>query len=771
MNGDERQEQPGDAPATAAKPTPANPRHPPAWRRWLYRLLSLIVAPALFLLLLEAGLRLCGYGYPTDLFLATESDGQEAFVDNPHFGRRFFPPGLSRGLSPMVLPALKEDGTYRIFILGESAAMGYPDPSYHFGRILQTMLQDRYPETRFEVVNTGMVAINSHVILPIARECAKHQPDLIIVYMGNNEVVGPYGASGVLGSFNPSLNLIRASVGVKATRTGQLLANLAQLTSTSGPKAYSWGGMQMFAESKVPADDSRLPALYANFASNLQDICAAGRQTGAKILVCTVAANLKDSAPFASVPAPDLTSDQAAAWHKIYAEGVAWESARDHAQAVACYRRAAAVDDKFADLHYRLGRCLAALKKPEEAHRHFVLARDLDALRFRADSSINDSIRTTAKGRENEDIYLVDVERSFADASAQGIAGEDLFYEHVHLNFAGNYLLAGTVLDKMDRILPDSIRPRAERAPLLSVQECRERLPFTDWNLIQSLSQIVSMGLQPPFPNQLDHAERQERWRRQLEKLKARLDAARLEDAVAAYRRALERNPGDAVLHKDFAMLLWQQGNLAETAGQLQEAVKLVPHDHVQHCRLAEVLGQQGKLDEALARCREAVRLMPDDQQVHNVMGRLLTSAGKYDQAVASFQQALKLNPEWPLTHLNLGDALAGQKHYEQAAAAYEEALRLDPSYFSAHVQLGRLYGNLGRLDGALRHFRAALGIDPNQPQIHVELGVVLANSGDVDAAISELEEALRLKPGWPEATRNLHAIRLRKKQSQQTRQ
>ena len=60
-------------------------------------------------------------------------------------------------------------GTFRIFVLGESAAMGDPDPAYGFSRYLEVMLRERYPSMKFEVVNTGSVAINSHVLLPIAR--------------------------------------------------------------------------------------------------------------------------------------------------------------------------------------------------------------------------------------------------------------------------------------------------------------------------------------------------------------------------------------------------------------------------------------------------------------------------------------------------------------------------------------------------------------------------------------------------------------------------
>ena len=54
---------------------------------------------------------------------------------------------------PMTIAATKPAGTYRIVILGESAAAGFPDLAFHFGRHLQAMLQDRYPKARFEVIN------------------------------------------------------------------------------------------------------------------------------------------------------------------------------------------------------------------------------------------------------------------------------------------------------------------------------------------------------------------------------------------------------------------------------------------------------------------------------------------------------------------------------------------------------------------------------------------------------------------------------------------
>ena len=48
-------------------------------------------------------------------------------------------------------------------------------------------------ELTFEVINAAVTSMNSHVARRIAKDCAAHDPDVFIIFMGNNEVVGPYG--------------------------------------------------------------------------------------------------------------------------------------------------------------------------------------------------------------------------------------------------------------------------------------------------------------------------------------------------------------------------------------------------------------------------------------------------------------------------------------------------------------------------------------------------------------------------------------------------
>jgi hypothetical protein len=66
----------------------------------------------------------------------------------------------------------------------------------------------------------------------------------------------------------------------------------------------------------------RLEAIYENFGQNLKDIIAAGRNSGAKIVLSTVAVNLRDCAPFASLHRPDLSESQLSEWQRFFDAGV-----------------------------------------------------------------------------------------------------------------------------------------------------------------------------------------------------------------------------------------------------------------------------------------------------------------------------------------------------------------------------------------------------------------------------------------------------------------
>src|ERR1035438_5025937 len=285
---------PAGAQITEAVPTLRSGR----WLRWLSISAAAILVPVLLLAVAEVVLRICGVGTPTGAMRPCTDQGRPAYCDNQFFAAPFFPPGIYRTPRPYVIPATKAPGTYRIFVLGKSVAWGDPDPTYGFGRYLEVMLRERFPLIKFEVVNASITAINSHVLLPMVKDLAQYQPDLFVIFTGNTEVVGPFGPGTVLTPWDLSLPAIRARIALNSTRLGQLAAKAA---GGGRNNAAEWRGMEMFLERQMRAESPQMRPVYENFAANLRDIDAVARRSGSQVLISTVATNLKDCAPFASL--------------------------------------------------------------------------------------------------------------------------------------------------------------------------------------------------------------------------------------------------------------------------------------------------------------------------------------------------------------------------------------------------------------------------------------------------------------------------------------
>ena len=514
------------------------------WKYWVPRMATAIFVPLLILALAESALRLFNVGYSTELMSDCTVGGQPSSCYNLFFAAPFFPPGMIKAPQFYTIPKLKTPDTYRIFVLGESAAMGDPDPAYGFSRYLEVMLRERFPTTKMEVVNTGIVAIDSHVLLPIARELANYKPDLFFIYAGNNEVVGPYGPGTALTASSLSLPAIRSSIFVRSTRLGQLLAKASQPRS-------DWKGMEMFLDKQVRADSPSLQRTYANFASNLRDIVTAARGSGARVLLSTVATNLKDCPPFASLHRDGLSPEALGQWSSMMERGVVLENARSFAEALNAYTAAAKIDDQYAELQYRIARCLWARGEYAPAKVHFVRAQDLDTLRFRADTKINEIIRAVANS-SGKQVELLDAQSALEGESPDGVIGSELLYEHVHLNPQGNYLLARAAFVQIVSSFPAGIRASAPSIDPLSESECERLLAFTSHDRSRIAAEMIQRMQRPPFTNQLNHAE-------QIQNLMFKVNGSMetFPDTLKEYQWAIAQAPNDRILHYKFGFVLY----------------------------------------------------------------------------------------------------------------------------------------------------------------------------------------------------------------------
>jgi tetratricopeptide (TPR) repeat protein len=713
--------------------------------------LAALCIPTALLGLVEAGLRIGGFGVPSGFFLPARVGDRPVWIDNAQFTRRYFPAGLARSPQPIVLDDPKPAGRIRIFVLGESAAMGDPEPAYGFPRMLEVLLDGRHPGRRFEVVNVAVTAINSHVVRRIAKDCAPREGDVWIVYMGNNEVVGPFGPGTVFGAQAPSLGFIRAAVAIRETRLGQALERLGGVVRRNRTAAQ-WGGMEMFLREQVTAEDPRLEVTYAHFRRNLEDIVRMGRRARARVIVGNVAVNLRDSPPFASRRRANLAADDAAAWDRHLAAGVDAAEAGDAAEAARHYQEALRQDDRHAELHYRLGRAQLQLGQAQEAAASLARARDLDTLRFRADSRLNALTREVAQTGNEPGVWFVDLEAACAAQSADGVPGESLFYEHVHLNPDGNYRVARCLAEAVEQAMPELQGGKdASAANWLSAAACRDALALTAWDERRVWAEMLARVRQPPFTNQADSARREERWEERLRELDAALAAGALATGTDMYGAALAARPDDWVLRESFARFLQAHGRSEEAEAQWREAVALAPHHAAGYSGLGDVLDAMGRHAEALRCHQTVVELQPDSVEAHHAIGLALTNLGRQDEAVRAYRRALRVRPDFTEARINLGQLLADLDRDEEAMEQYREAVRITPDSAAAHVNMGNLLWKQGRVDGALQAYAAALRADPDHAVAHYNAGRALAER-DPAKALEHFAAAARIRPDFAEA-------------------
>jgi len=566
------------------------------------------LVPLLILGGLELGLRLAGYGYSTRLFLPRTIGGEEFLIPNEKFTHRFFPPALARAPLSGRMAARKPAGTYRIFLLGESAAYGDPDPSFGVGRYLEALLETRYPSTDFEVVCVAITAINSHVLLPIAQECAKHDGDLWIVYMGNNEMIGPYGAGTVFGEKAPSLGFVRTILALKTTRVGQLMNQLVASVRGGSSPPESWDGINMFSKNQLRYDDPKRLQTYENFKGNLYDILDVGEKAGVPIILSTVAVNLRDCSPFSSLHAAGLEPPQLAEWKRLFQEGISHEATGSFQAALEAYAKAAAIDSDFAELQFRIGACQLALHDSSAARKSFERARDRDVLPVRADTRINRIIEEAGGS-----VAGVDAVQELSSRTPDGIPGKELFYEHVHFTMAGNELLARILAEKVAEQLPAAITAQGGPLPAeVESEACQQRLAATDWDQKRVWEVALGRISGAPFNSQSSHRSNLRYCQDRVKEADSRttpLSPARDEQM---YEAALVENPDDTLLRWNYAQFLERTGRLSEAVNQGIMICERLPHASWPHYFVGSVMARLGRRPEAVDYLQRALRLSPD---------------------------------------------------------------------------------------------------------------------------------------------------------------
>jgi Flp pilus assembly protein TadD len=564
--------------------------------------------PLLLLAALELTLRLFGIGFSGCFWVAGNEPG--TVKTNYEFARHY----TSRKNPPRPFFAQisikKSPDTFRVFVLGESAAFGTPDPAFGPARHLQVMLEERYPNKRIEIINAAMMGIDSYVLRRIARECARFDPDLFIIYTGNNELIGLHAPTAEESGLCSNRTLALVNDWGKATYVGQLVRRL--VNQWNPPPVQD---MAFLRRQRRPANDLRTLKVLENFRVNLDEVLSLGDFP--KVL-CTVAVNVRDFPPLGSLHRTGLQDGELKLWNEAYAQGQAEEQARRYASAIVHYQTAAALDHHYAELHYRLGRCFQRLDNSQKAREHLLRAWELDTLPFRADPRINGMVRELATAHANKGVVLCDVEAAFArhPSAKMQLPGRELFYEHVHPTFGGTYWLARQLAEATEKACQKDLGTPA--AEWLSQAECARYLAYTsldEYNVAQAMSRLCA---NPPFLDQADHQWLVADMEREVAQLRQALTQEEVERVLATYYEAIRRRPDDWALRFNLGNAYLQLGKPTEAASTFAWLIKTYPTQYAFQLVYGKTLMALGRADEAQNHLAYARKLAPHDEEIRN---------------------------------------------------------------------------------------------------------------------------------------------------------
>lgn len=584
-------------------------------RERLFLALTLLL-PVLLFAVAEGAARLIWRDAYPRLFLEAPVGNGAYLVANPRIAKRWFPmEQRPPAPSAELMRRVKTPGVFRVFVLGESAAQGFPYPrTGAFSRALAPLLQAATSDT-VEVINLGIAATNSFSMLDILDEVLAQSPDAVVYYGGHNEYYGAFGAGSSVG-VPGGAGLARVFLRMQRLRVlyvaNHWLAALRRGSAGPAPADADISFMGSVARDRAIAINERVYlAGAAQYEQNLRRIARRVREAGVQLYVASVGSNERDQAPFAS---PE-------------------NGAADSAYALA-------------------GEQLAA-GDTAAARASYAAARDLDVIRFRAPSAFVSVAKAVASA---ENAVYVPTAEALADASPGGIPGASLFLEHVHPNRDGSWILARTVFAAMVESPPMGRAPSA--LPADSVERLRGRrglTPFDDRVVTHKLAALTARWPFVPADSQDDYFGR----------YRAGNGADSLAFLVAA--GALTWEQGKLARAEQLARAGEPDAAVAEYASVWIDS----PQFPVPWQRGAELLARSGRLAEAESLLAEAVRRAPS-VELFALRAQVATEDGRFADAAGHWETVAGYRPRNPevLYRWSLAAALAGDSTVARGVAA-----------------------------------------------------------------------------------------------------
>ena len=224
----------------------------------------------------------------------------------------------------------------------------------------------------------------------------------------------------------------------------------------------------------------------------------------------------------------------------------------------------------------------------------------------------------------------------------------------------------------------------------------------------------------------------------------------RTKDAIAAYQRALDIEPGDVRSMGALAQALLNDDQLDAAMKQYRQLAEADPDDTGTLIHIGEIQRRQGKYEDALTTIRKALKKEPDNLEAGYNEGLLLDVLGRYDESAQVYEHMVELtshaNGAYTTEEKNnrgiflerLGAIYHEQNKTDQAIAAYQKMIDMGgDSALRGYQGQVDTYRDAKQFDKAVEVSRKAVDTNPKNSDLKLMLAGELTDAGKVDEGLA----------------------------------
>jgi len=226
----------------------------------------------------------------------------------------------------------------------------------------------------------------------------------------------------------------------------------------------------------------------------------------------------------------------------------------------------------------------------------------------------------------------------------------------------------------------------------------------------------------------------------------------RYDEAIERLDKVIAKNPDNAVLLYEHAMLMLEAGRMQRAESELRNVVAKNPDFYDANRVLGRLLldragNSRFAVDEALKYLQAAFKANPDDLAIGLTVSQILTSLDRTADAEKILGQMVERMPDQRAINYNYAQVLTKLGRAADARQYLERAVQIDPTFSPAIMQLIDIYQESNDWSRAADMLQPLIEEDPMNVELQRQQAYFYLRSGNASAARDRFKNLVAADP------------------------